>query len=433
MSTDQPTILVIFGISGDLAGRYLLPAISAISKAKMLPKKFHIVGVTRNLDKAYLKKHLDKKTEMLEMDLGKASEYEKLKKIILSARKKFKSELDPQILFYLSVPPNASEKIVEMLGKSGLSKIKNAKLLLEKPFGSDLSSAEHLVRHIEEYFAEEQIYRIDHYLAKEAAQNIIVFRNGNSLFKKTWNSNFIESIDILASEKIGIEGRAKFYEQTGALRDYVQSHLLQLAALILMDLPDQCGMDAVPALRLKALKGLKIACGDGGSKCVKRGQYAGYRSDAGNPKSTVETFVSIQLKSSDPKWKGVPITVATGKAMAERFTEIRIRYKKTKEQEANELIFRLQPNPGIEFSVFAKKPGYERELSEHTLHFNFNEHYTKLPEAYEQVLWSAINSDHSLFTGSAEVLESWRIVDIIQRAWKGKSADLTIYKKGSKI
>ncbi len=406
MKSNKPTILIIFGITGALAGRYLLPAIKAIKKAKMLPDKFKIVGITRKAGTGFYR-----------MDTENLADYLELAKYL----KAFGSA---ERLFYLSVPPEACKPIVELLGQSGLSK--DSKLLLEKPFGTDLKSAQELIKHIDKYFKEDQVYRIDHYLAKEAAQNIIVFRNGNSLFKKTWDNNFIESIEIIASEKIGIEGRARFYEQTGALRDYVQSHLLQLAALTLMDLPDRCGLEKVPSLRLQALSSLRI-------KSASRGQYAGYKKEVKNPKTQVETFTSISLRSNDPKWKDIPITLTTGKALNERCTEIKIRYKKTEEHESNELVLRLQPNPGIEFSVFAKKPGYERELSIHTLHFNFKEYYSELPEAYEQVIWSAINSDHSLFASSAEVLASWKILDKVQKKWKKTGHDLIIYKKGSSI
>src|ERR1035437_2486585 len=215
MKNNTPTILIIFGITGDLSRRYLLPAIEAIAKAKKLPEKFEIVGITRQ-----------KNFKFFQMDIGDEKDYKKLDSHLRKIEKTFGTPT--QRLFYLSVPPGVSKSIIELLGKSGLAKIKNTNLLLEKPFGVDLKNATDLARHVDKYFSPTQVYRIDHYLAKETAQNIIVFREGNSLFKKTWNKDFIESIEIIASEKIGIEGRANFYEQTGALRDFVQSHLLQL-------------------------------------------------------------------------------------------------------------------------------------------------------------------------------------------------------------
>jgi len=429
-----PTILIIFGISGDLARRYLLPAIGAIASAGMMPEQFHIVGLTRQsnikidflLEKTsnteYLRNHMD----LQQMDVTNINDYKKLGKYL----KDLPARLESQYLFYLSVPPQVSRSIIELLGKSGLSKMGETKLLLEKPFGVNLENAEDLAKHIDQYFLPTQVYRVDHYMAKETAQNIIVFRDGNSLFKKTWNKDFIESIEIIASEEIGIEGRANFYEQTGALRDIVQSHLLQLLALTFMELPDDDKFSEVPRLRLETLKHLDIS---NIKKNAKRGQYEGYTSEVNNLESSVETFVSITLESSDPRWVGVPITLTTGKELKNKFTEIKILYKKDKEHESNELLLRLQPEEGIQFNMWAKHPGYERRVSPHHLSFKFREHYDVLPEAYEQVLFNAINSDHSLFTTSDEVLEAWRILDALQKKW-GKSGDgLIIYKKGSTI
>jgi len=437
MKNKQSTILVIFGISGDLASRYLLPAIGEIAQAGMVPKEFQIVGVTRDADKsidsilqksseaAYLREHI----KMYYMPKQEVEDYKNFNKYLESLEKDFRGQ--SQRLFYLSVPPEASKAIIELLGESKLSKRKRTKLLLEKPFGVDLKNAKDLVQHIDKYFKTEQVYRVDHYLAKETAQNIIVFRSGNSLFKKTWNKNFIERIEIIGSEALDIEGRVNFYEKTGALRDYLQSHLLQLTALTLMELPEN--MEEVPKLREKALKQLRIACDINKDDCVKRAQYMGYRKEVRNPNSTVETFVKVVLHSKDPKWRGVPITLATGKALKSKFTEIKIHYRRDKEHESNRLVLRLQPDAGIEFSIWSKVPGYEHMLKRQKLHFIFTEKYQKLPEAYEQVLFNAINSDHSLFTSSGEILETWRILDVVQKNWKRKKSDLKTYKKGTSI
>lgn len=413
-----PTILIIFGISGDLSRRYLLPAIDAIEKAKMLPDKFEIVGITRQ-----------KNSKFFQMDLENREDYEKLAERLDQIERSFGESA--QCLFYLSVPPQAARSIIDFLGKSRLSHRMGAKLLLEKPFGTDLENAKELAKHIDQYFLPEQVYRVDHYMAKETAQNIIVFRDGNSLFKKTWNKDFIESIEVVASEELGVAERANFYEQTGALRDIVQSHLLQLLALTLMELPEK--FEEVPALREKALKDLNIVCDISKKECVKRAQYEGYRAEVGNKDSMVETFVSINLRSSDPRWIGVPITLTTGKALKRRFTEIKIRYKKEKERESNELILRLQPDAGTEFSIWTKVPGYEHKVSSHHLSFKFKDHYAVLPDAYEQVLFNAINSDHRLFASSREVIETWRILDEVQKTWKASGDSLTIYKKGSTV
>lgn len=435
MKNNKPTILIIIGISGDLSKRKLLPAIGAISSSRMIPESFKIVGVTRQkninledlLKNTKNKEYLINHTELFEMDLSSKDDYKKLEDYLDNIKKEFGEET--QYLFYLSVPPNVSKDIIGFIGQSGLNNEKITKILLEKPFGVDLESGKELVTHINKCFKRDQVYRIDHYLAKETAQNIIVFRDGNSLFKKTWNKEFIESIDIVVSEEIGIEGRVNFYEQTGALRDF-QSHLLQLLALVLMDLPPNDNLMEVPSLRLEALKNLKIEDMD---KDIVRGQYEGYKDEVKNPDSKIETFFSIKLKSNSDKWDGIPITITTGKALDKKLTEIRILYKKDKACESNELLLQLQPKEEIQFKIWTKTPGYEHNTSLHSLGFKYKEHYKTLPEAYEQVLFNAINGDHSLFMTSDEVLESWKVLDELQKKWEKDDSGLVIYKKGSNI
>lgn len=435
----KPTILVIVGISGDLSKRKLLPAIGQIAATGMAPELFKIVGVTRRADldlnellkNTSNKEYLSKNTELFEMNIEDGEDYKKLKLYLEKIEKDFGEPA--QYLFYLSVPPKVSKLIIELIGKTGFAEREDTKLLLEKPFGVDLNSAKELVLHINQYFKTGQVYRIDHYLAKETAQNIIVFREGNSLFKKTWNKDFIESINITVSEELGIEGRANFYEQTGALRDLVQSHLLQLLALTIMDLPEEGNLSNVPMLRYEALKQISLPDSEPLGSYAKRGQYKGYREEVGKEDSMTETFASIDLVSSDPKWQGVKINLTTGKALKDKETFIKILYKRDSSHESNELLLKLQPDEGISFSVWAKRPGYSHEISRHSLSFSFKEHYTALPEAYEQVLYNAIKGDHSLFSSSEEVIETWRILDSLQKVWTASAYDLIIYKKGSII
>lgn len=429
----QPTILVIVGISGDLAKRKLLPALRQIAAAGALPEKFKIVGLIRRKltvddvlpsgDDAFLRDHL----ELFELNMAETSEYTRLAGRLTQIEDELGAKA--QRLFYLAVPPQVSQPLVDALGASGLADVPDTKLLLEKPFGTDLVSAQELVDGIKQHFAEEQVYRIDHYLAKETAQNLVVFRSGNALFKRSWNNQFIERIDIIAAEKIGVEGRAGFYEQTGALRDFVQSHLLQLAALILMDLPKAGDWAAIPAQRLHALQQLSAPTN------VVRGQYNGYRAEVDSPKSLVETFVSLTFASRDPKWEGVPITLATGKALDEKSTEIRITYKQDDSGEANQLVLRIQPNEGVELYLWAKKPGYARDVQHVTLDFSYQQHFAKdaLPDAYERVFVDAMRSDRSLFTTSEEVLATWRVLDPVQQTWDMHDGDLVTYEPGSTI
>lgn len=426
----QPTILVIIGVSGDLAQRKLLPALEQMATAGVLPKDFRVVGITRQklriddvLPKQtpYLKNHF----ELFQMDLSSADDYTLLAAHLEAVEKDLGVRTAAQRLFYISVPPQVSQPVVQLLGKAKLNS-KNDKLLLEKPFGTDLVSAEELVTEIHQYYKEEQVYRIDHYLAKEMAQNLIIFRSSNALFNNTWNGHFIEKITILASEKIGIEGRATFYEQTGALRDVLQSHLLQLAALTLMELPKQDDWGAVSDLRKQALQALQV----GDVSHVVRAQYDTYQTEVQNPGSTIETFASIPVTSRDTRWHGVPIVLMTGKALDQKTTEIHIDYRAEHPDHANKLVMRIQPREGAEISVQSKEPGYDRAVQTVHLKFAYGETSNML-DAYEQVFLSAMNTDRSLFTSSEEVLASWRIVQPVLDAWSLDNASLTQYHKGT--
>ncbi len=440
MDTETPVILVIVGITGDLAKRMILPAIGRIAAAGTLPHHFHILGVTRQknvsidhlLARVENKEFVTEHLQIFQMDLDSPKEYHRLKTELEKIEKKFGR--GAQRLFYLSVPPHVSETIIKYHGASGLAKVEKTKLLLEKPFGIDMATATDLVGEIEKYFSNEQVYRIDHYVAKGMAQNIIVFREENSLFRRTWNKEFIERIEIIASESIGIEGRIGFYEQAGALRDYVQNHLLQLAALTLMEIPPSGSMmEDVSVRRLAALKDLYFPTDAPLQKYVRRGQYRGYTQEVDNPKSTVETFTAVTLFSKNSRWKGVPIVLVAGKMLEKKMTEVRIFYKKDQETESNELVLRLYPDEGVLIRVWAKRPGYQKDVEKHILRFTYADHYKVLPEAYEQVLLDSIRSDQSRFTSSAEVLESWRILAPVQEAWKRGSDDLFLYEPGASV
>ena len=438
--SQKPVIIILVGVSGDLSKRKLLPALTQLFLANVLPQKIKIIGVTRRLDvtleplleNVVEKDFLRSALEIYTMDLDEEAAYSALQNHIESLEEAFGAPSDH--LFYLSVPPQVSRPIIEFLGKVGLNSVTNSKLMVEKPFGVDLATAQDLITHIDTYFTSDQVYRIDHYVAKEMAQNIAIFRDGSSLFKRTWNNTFIEAIEIRATEAIGIEGRATFYEQTGALRDLIQSHLMALTALTLMDTPTADLMAEIPHRRLAILKTLQVSTGVPVLASAKRGQYNGYAMQAENPGSNVETFASIILESSDLRWTGVPITLTTGKALSEKATEIRITYRKDEPYEADQLVLRLQPNEGVSLSILNKTPGYENEVNQQTLSFNYREHYNESPEGYERVFLDAIQSDHRLFTTSAEVLETWRILAPIQAAWKtaGKNG-LKIYDQGATV
>ncbi len=418
------TKLVIFGITGDLSRRKLLPALANVIEAGKCDE-LSIIGVSRRPVEQFqvLGDHhgsLSGTTTMFQMDLDNADDYEKLREYI-------DQQPDEQVLFYLSVPPDSAGGIVENLGQAGLNG-SSSKLLFEKPFGTDTESAQTMINHTAAYFNEEQIYRIDHYLAKEMAQNLVTFRARNAIFSYLWSNKYIERIDVLALESIGIEGRAAFYEQTGALRDIVQGHLLQLLALVLLPLPEgeELDWDSLPARRQAALDALAPA---DPARSV-RAQYDGYRDEVNNPDSMVETFVSLALESTDPMWQGVPLALTTGKALSHKKTEVRVHFRRAHDSQSNYLIFKIQPNEGIAIDLVTRKPGYDREVEHQSLSYTYPAD-ARMPDAYEQILVDAIGSRKSLFATSGEVLRAWEVVTPLQEAWRHES-EIKFYPVGSK-
>jgi glucose-6-phosphate 1-dehydrogenase len=420
------TTLVIFGITGDLSTRKLLPALAQIIDTGDFDT-LSVIGVSRReLDMhALLSKNLGNailadRITGFSMDTSSLDDYKRLKDFI-------DLKEDEQLLLYLSVPPGASGQMVELLGQAGLN-MPSSKLLLEKPFGVDLDSARHMIEHIGTYYDQSQVYRIDHYLAKEMTQNIIAFREGNAMFDHVWHNGAIERIEVLALESIGIEGRAQFYEQTGALRDVLQGHLMQLLALVLMEVPHGMDWDDASKMRLNALNQVQLA----DPMHVIRGQYDGYRNEVNNNDSQTETFASVTLYSDDSRWQGVPLLLATGKNMNEKSTEVRVYFRKSHESQTNCLVFNIQPHEGVEIELFTKRPGYDHELETQTLSFTYPAE-TKLPDAYEQVIVDAIRSRKSLFATSEEVIRSWEILTPIQNHWGATNDDLKQYHPGSSL
>jgi glucose-6-phosphate 1-dehydrogenase len=420
------TKLLIFGITGDLSTRKLLPALRSIIQTGDFDD-LEIIGVSRRevdvaelLQGALSDDSLNERVAIFSMNLASRDDYYRLKeRVALSSNE--------QLIVYLSVPPQSAAQIVDFLGEAGVNS-PNVKLLFEKPFGVDLVSAQEVIARTARYYQEAQMYRIDHYLAKEMAQNIVALRGGNALFSHVWSGVAIESIELRALEEITIEGRAQFYEQTGALRDFVQGHLMQLLALVLMDIPHEFDWDKLPDARLAALQQLRPV----NPEEAVRAQYKGYRGEANNAGSRVETFVSLMLHSTDERWKNVPLTLTTGKAMNQKSTEIRINFRKFHDGQSNCLICRIQPSEGVEIDLFTKKPGYEREFETRKLSFTYPED-TLLPDAYEHVITDAIRSRKSLFTSSEEVLASWRILQPLLDAWTMDDTSLNMYPVGASV
>lgn len=383
------TQLVIFGITGDLAGRKLLPALDEIIATGDYDD-LSIIGISRReVEKeAVLKNHasLIERTRIFSMDLATQSEYERLKTFL-------EAQDADQTLFYLSVPPGASAGIVDFLGEVGLN-TENYKVLFEKPFGFDLESAQDFIGRTARYFKEEQLYRIDHYMGKEIAVELLHLRQNAENHHHHWNNTSVKAITIVATEKIGIEGRAQFYEQTGALRDFVQGHLMQILSLVLMQTPVPIGLSAQ---RLAALKALKPVDPNKAS----RAQYEGYQSEVENPGSQTETFVAFMTESTHLAWEGVPIRLLSGKALKEKRSYVTIEYHDGTEDTFDE-------------SHLATRDG--RHL-----------------DAYERVLLEAIAGRKEMFTSGDEVLRSWEILAPLQQAWSMDDQPLPTYLQGADI
>lgn len=383
------TQLVIFGVTGDLAGRKLLPALDSIVATGSY-EDLSIVGVSRRaVDTAeLLKDHpaLVSRTEIVSVDLASAPAYDALK-LHLEAQ-----DVD-QTLFYLSVPPGAAADIVDFLGQAGMN-TSRYKVLFEKPFGFDLVSAKEFIQRTAQYFSEEQLYRIDHYMGKEIAAELLHLRQNAENHHHHWNNQSVKAITVVATESIGIEGRAQFYEQTGALRDFVQGHLMQLLSLVLMQNPRPEGL---PAQRLAALEGLLSVHPDQAT----RAQYEGYQDEVENPGSQTETFVAFMLESSDPAWKGVPIRLLTGKALHEKRSAVSVEYI----------------------------DGTEDVFDESHLSSRDGRHL----DAYERVLIEAIDGRKEIFTSSEEVVRSWELLAPLQEAWSMDNQPLPQYPKNADI
>lgn len=412
------TKLLIFGISGDLSTRKLIPALKQIVAVDEFAD-IEIYGVSRGeLDKEALLGELADKTTISTMDLTKLDDY-------IALKERLNVSCDDQLLVYLSVPPRAATTIVDFLGEAEIN-TPNVKILFEKPFGLDLIGAREMVERTGRYFDEDQIYRIDHYVAKEMAQNIVMFRSHNALFAHVWNRDAIEKIEVNAYEAIDIEGRAQFYEQTGALRDVLQGHLMQLLALVLMDAPYDIDWGKLPDYRLAALDNITPVVPD---DCI-RAQYEGYTEEVAVPASCVETFVSVQLRSEDENWRDVPIYLTTGKALSKKCTEVNVHFKRSCSTQTDYLTFRIQPHEGIEIALNTKKPGYDNMLTRQSLKFEYPED-TDLPDAYEQVIVDAIRSRKSLFTSSSEIIRSWEILQPLVTNWSMCPPEILRYKKGT--
>ncbi|MEY2664891.1 MAG: hypothetical protein RIT04_699 [Candidatus Parcubacteria bacterium] len=475
---DTPTIFVIFGVTGDLAGRKILPALLNLYVKKELPTRFSIVGFarrpfTREEFRQLIRDNMHiRPGQFREEDVKHFLDhmsYEQgqfdAKEAYVTLAQKLKSIDDSwkqcsNKLFHLATPPSLYEAILDRLSESGLTvpcggDLGWTRILIEKPFGNDVDTAKALDKKLGKLFKEQQIFRIDHYLAKESMQNILAFRFANTLFEPLWNRHHIDKIHIKLFEKIDIEGRGALYDSVGALKDVGQNHLLQMLALVAMDEPVSFEATPIRKERARALSRLRPITKRSVTKCAVRGQYEGYMREPGvKPDSQTETFFRLETYVDNARWKNVPFFLESGKAMSESRVEIDVYFKnpgrRTRDrgvlERQNVLTFRIQPDDGIKIKFWVKTPGYTRggagaaEIASHidqlepkTLKFRYSEvsDFATLPDAYERVLHDAVIGDQTLFASTDEVVAAWKFITPIVNVWRTGVA-LTFYKKGAK-
>lgn len=462
-TADKPFVMVIFGASGDLTKRKLMPALYSLFKDNRLPKEFSILGVGRTVysDSQYrsyvldeIKKFIKEEDQnetwidafishlyYLSIDPAIESEYG-----LLSCRlEELGGEERPDnVLFYLATPPSLYGVIPLHLKKWKLN-TKNSRIIVEKPFGYDLESAQKLNKIYSSVFEERQIYRIDHFLGKETAQNLLAFRFANGIFEPLWNRKYIDYVEVTAVENLGIESRGGFYETAGALRDMVQNHLIQLVALTAMEPPAVFNADNFRNEVVKVYESLTPLNEVDLNEHIVRGQYTasnskkGYREEKGvNPESRTETYIAMKLGISNWRWSGVPFYIRTGKQMPTKVTEIVVHFKETPHQVfhsadgnehpmANKLILRLQPNEGIVLKFGMKMPGPGFEIKQVTMDFSYDK-LGGVPsgDAYARLIEDCILGDATLFTRSDAVEASWKFFDPVLNYWTN-NADAPLY------
>ena len=471
----EPCTVVLFGASGDLAKRKVIPAMYDLAVHDSLGPRYAIVGFARSpmTDDSFRQTAGDAAKSISEVgpidpqkwndfasrlyyqqgDYGDGKAYSNLAARLKELMEK--GNLGGNLLFYLSTPPEVYFDIIEQIGKAGLAKAASAnswvRVIVEKPFGRDLASAKELNLRVLKVFEEHQVYRIDHYLGKDTVQNLLVLRFGNGIFEPLWNRNYVDHVQITAAETLGVERRGGFYETTGALRDMIQSHVLQLTSLVAVEPPASFDATAVRNEKLKVLQSIRPFDLEAVAQSVIRGQYSagelggkalpGYRQEQGvNPSSKTETFVAAKLQIENWRWAGVPFYLRTGKRLAKRTTEIVIQFRgaphmvfRDKGIEPNRLVLNIQPDEGISVSFSAKKPGTEMNIGNVVMDFSYREGFGNgSRSAYATLVNDCVRGDATLFDRGDNVEAAWSLVDPILDVWSAaKTATVPQYPSGS--
>jgi glucose-6-phosphate 1-dehydrogenase len=460
LPTGDSCLLVIFGASGDLTRRKLIPSLYNLACVGCMNPQFEVLGVgrtkmsseefraklregasqssdTRDFNDA----HWNEFAQRLHYFVGDVAEDQFYTRLRERLGEKQQSKSSPNHLFYVSTPASVAGPIVEGLASAGLNASEGgwARIILEKPFGHDLKSAQELNAILHKSFDEKNVFRIDHYLGKETVQNILVFRFGNSLFEPVWNRNYIDHVEITAAETVGVEGRAGFYEETGALRDMVANHLLQLLALTGMEPPIAFDADEVRGQKVQVLKSIRPMTVAEVAKRTVRGQYGpgetggkrvpGYREESEVKKdSSTETYAAVEFYVDNWRWAGVPFYIRTGKRLPRQTSEIRVHFKRTpqalfaatpyEQLGPNVITLRIQPDDGISIAYDIKQPGGHMRALTVDANFSYDAVFgRKGPPAYETLLLDSMRGDATLFTRHDEVEAEWRIITPIEEAW----------------
>jgi glucose-6-phosphate 1-dehydrogenase len=455
----MPTSIVIFGASGDLTERKLIPSLFNLSCKKRMPDQFRIVGYgstdfSDDSFRAHLKEGMKEHsraeyTDSDWIDFASHIEYikggydpesfEKLNDFL----EEWQGEKGNRI-YYMATPPGAFPKIIDLLGDSNHLQETHGwrRVVIEKPFGTDLESAQQLNEQIHRTLHERQIYRIDHYLGKETVQNILVTRFANTIFEPLWNRNYIDHVEITVSETVGVEHRGKFYDQVGVLRDMFQNHLLQLLSLVAMEPPVAFDASALRNEKVKVLSAINPMKASEVERATVRGQYEGYRDEEGvRSNSGTATFGAVRLFVDNWRWQGVPFYLRSGKNLKEKLSQVVIEFKKPPQMlfhsdggmKSNILVLFLQPDEGIHWRFEAKAPDTVAQLRSVDLEFHYDESFgkTALPDAYERLLLDTMTGDAALFTRADEVETAWGIVDPIMQTWEAGKEPLTFYTPGT--
>lgn len=449
----DPCAIIIFGVTGDLTHRKLAPALYNLAREGDLPERYAIIGTStsvgpagefrkqlrESVSKFSRTKPVDEEVwnrfsgplETVAMDVNQPADYQKLRKAIEDAEKKY--NLHGHRLYYLAVPPGVFPAILRNLKDAGLlypsGGLPWSRVVIEKPFGRDLPSAKELNRTVATVVDEQQTFRSDHYLGKETVQNILVFRFGNSIFEPLWNRKYIDHVQISMAEDLTVERRGKFYDTTGVVRDVVQNHLLQVLALCTMEGPVSFKADDIRDEKYKLLRSIRVYSKGEVAENVVAAQYAGYRQSEGvAPDSRTPTYVALKLAIDNWRWQGVPIYIRAGKGLKVRNTEVSIHFQSIpfclfgseevcQRIEPNVLTLRIQPREGIALSFGCKVPGEDLSVGGVTMDFSYADSFQKAPwEAYERLLLDAMRGDHTLFSRRDGDEQAWAIVTPILEA-----------------